>query len=155
MALLFSSALTLATPGCSHTGSPELDRKLLAEPDVSRQELSSEVKNEIESAPHLTLGQKAMLLELRRTVRGEMEKISSESLKLRSLLVKDLLSPEYDRQEVDAIESRLKDLENNRISSLFRGVREANEILGRQADDLREPVIRDLFDGFASHGSPK
>jgi hypothetical protein len=147
--VLSGVALALLASGCSHTPQTEsrLDARLAEEPAVATHaELSQRVTEEINRATQLDDRQKDELNVLRKTVEGEQHQIKTESLKLRSILVRDLISPSYDAEEVALIESRLKTLEDRRLSSLFKGVEAANHILGhRTGDTVRGPLLREFM----------
>jgi hypothetical protein len=137
---------------CSGTRSKELDKKLTDQPAIqSNQQLQRETDQEIAQDSHLSPDQKAKLEALKTKISSELDQNSKQSLKLRSVLVEELLSPEYSVDEVDLIKSRLKKLEDMRLSLMFDGVDQASSILGRQAsqhrqmmnDILKERAIRD------------
>ncbi|MGZ6359223.1 MAG: hypothetical protein ACXWP1_08725, partial [Bdellovibrionota bacterium] len=71
--------------------------------------------------------------------------ISSQSLKLRSVLVEEILSPNYSLDEVGMIKGRLKKLEDKRLSLMFDGIDQANTILGRKAQQHAR-VMRELLE---------
>ena len=124
----------LAAVGCASTPNPALEARIAQEPPVAdRQQLQKEASKLIESDGDLTAEQKTRLEILRTKLSADLDQISVQSLKLRSVLVQDVLSPGYSLDEVDLIKNRLKKLEDKRLTVMFEGVDQANSILGRQA----------------------
>jgi sensor histidine kinase regulating citrate/malate metabolism len=131
VAFLVVAAVSIS--GCAHREvSARLDEKLKNETPVkSSAELSAEATQVFNSIEGLTAHQKQGLVEVHNDVKKNMVFYREQSLKLRSLLIKDLASPDYDSAEVDLIKKRLKTVEHDRLSSLFDGVDRVNAILGR------------------------
>lgn len=125
------ACLTLAA--CSGANKA-LEAKVASQPPVeSGSQVRTEADRLIRSEPGLSDEQKQKLLSLRTSVSSQLDEIRDHSLRLRSVLVEELLSPSYDMDEVSLIKKRLKKLEKKRLSLLFDSVDEANEILGHQA----------------------
>ncbi len=61
----------------------------------------------------------------------QVQELRDESLKLRSLLIQSVLAPKYDRNEVMAIQRKIKKAENKRLAVMFDAVDKTNGILGR------------------------
>jgi hypothetical protein len=59
--------------------------------------------------------------------------LEERSLKLRSILYKDLAAAKFNRKEVDLIKSRIKEVEKKKIGTLLDAVEKANLILGNEA----------------------
>jgi uncharacterized membrane protein len=131
--------------GCASTQTEkQLDEKISQEPALNQADLAKETKTQIDTATGITENQRTQLTELRRATNRQTKEISEESLKLRSVLVKELISPNYDADMVSLIEKKLRKLEDKRLSVIFNAVEKVNDILGRQAQ-LREPVVRDFL----------
>lgn len=138
--------LAFAAAGCASSGSRELDQKISQEPPVeSRRQVQTEADQKIATDSQLTPDQKARLSALRTSVSAQLDDVSRQSLKLRSVLIEEILSPNYSLEEVSLIKSRLKKLEDKRLSLMFDGVDEANKILGRHAPQNRR-MIRELLE---------
>ena len=136
--------------GCASTTQKKLDEKLSMEKEVPTQaELSKEAGQLIEKAPGLSAEQRAKLASVRDKLQREITAMRDESLKLRSILLKDVISANYDQDEVNLIKQRLESVEKKRLSTIFDSIREANAILGHQAPE-HERIIRDLFPGRTS-----
>jgi len=145
--------LGLALQGCATATNRNLDSKLNQEASVqNRKEFQSEANRTIETAKGLTLEQRQSLESLKATMWTKREALGEQSLKLRAILVKDLISSNYDMDEVNLIKARLSDLEDQRLTLIFDAVSKANEIMGRKSAD-NGPVFRDLVEprGGSSH----
>lgn len=122
----------------------KLDDKIAAQGEVrDRKQLQKEATDMIESAQGLSADQKSQLLSLRNSTKRNLDDLQQQSLRLKSLLVKDLLTSGYDSNEVGLIKSRLKDVESKKLSTTFDAVERANTILGRQV--AQNPDIMDEF----------
>src|SRR5439155_657173 len=77
--------------------------------------------------------QRAQLFSIRDQARADLENLRLESLKLRSVLIKDIVSSKYNPAEIELIKSKLRGVEDERISTLFRAIRKSNLTLGRFA----------------------
>lgn len=136
-----------AITGCSHNDiDKRIDDKLAAEPSVgNREALHSEADRLIDAATDLSAAQKAQLKNLGDRTRARTDELVRESLKLRSLLVKDVMSPQYDVTEVRGLQHRLKANSEERLNLLFEAVEKANVILGRNAS-AHQKLVQSFFD---------
>lgn len=135
----------LLMQGCaSNEVEQRLDEKLAQETQIKhRDDLRAESKNLIDSAQGLTAGQKTELTQLRKATTAEMDKITNDSLRLRSILIKDIMSPNYNAKEVDLIKRRLQDVEDKRVDLMMDAADKANKIMGHEAEQ-NEKLIRDF-----------
>jgi hypothetical protein len=131
--ILILTALT--AQACAHRVTEQrIDKKVAQESDVNTPaELTAEVDQAIQSAPGVTPEQKAQLVRLRDSTRKEVDALEEEGLQLRAVLVKDLVSPDYDLAEVEQIKKRIKKIEDQKVTALFNCVEGAHAILGRQS----------------------
>lgn len=142
--LQLSAALVLV--GCATGGvNQQLDKKIAQENSVkSRNDLRADATQDLKTA-RMTPEQKAKFEKLRDAFTKQDNAIRDSSLKLRAVLVKDLLSTNYSVDEVDVIKNRMWDLENKRISLIYGAIDEANKILGHfQPED--QQLIDDFFE---------
>lgn len=139
---------------CAHsTTEKKLDEKMSQETAVkSRLDLSTEATQMINEAVGLSDDQKSKLLALRDSMREQNDSFTSQSLKLRSVLIRDLISADYDAKEVALIKKKIKALESKRVSALFDAIEKANAILGREAM-ANQKIIQDFseFRGSRSY----
>ena len=119
--------------GCASTHAErKLEEKLSQESFAKTwSELRQRVHQSLDQSSHLTGEQKQRLKALHEKSREASEKISIESIRLRTALMEDLISAQYDAQEIDLILQRIKVLEAQRISALFETVDQTNSLLGR------------------------
>lgn len=127
---------TLAFMGCAGsqraTLNRVLDEKLAHETTIkSRSDLSQEATSIIATAPGLTDFQRVRLRTLKEETAVQTNRLIQQSLKLRSVLVKTMLDPNADPEEVDLLKTRIKKTEQERVSLFFRTVHSVNTILGR------------------------
>jgi len=150
---LGSFALVLVTlvSSCSHEEINHALQVKLAQEEVpaDAQALTSEMRERIQNSKTMTVDQKQQLLSLQAETSSKLVSARSESLKLRSLLIKDLTRNNYNEAEVDLIKSKLKTVEDERLATIFSAVDRVNQILGRESQE-REQYARDLV--FQEHG---
>ena len=132
--------------GCAtKSANQQLDADLSKENKISaRQDLSTEATQDLRRS-HLIPEKKAKLEQLRNNLTTQENEIWKQSLKLRAVLIKDLLADQYDPNQIDLIKGRMWDLENKRISLIYSAVDEANKILGHFQPDDRK-MIDDFFE---------
>lgn len=132
-ALLMPALFALMLQGCSESQvRRDLDSKIAAEPPIrGHAELFSEADRLIRTAPGLSQDQRELLTKTRTTLQEESDLLRKRSIKLRSLLVKNLLSSQYNRDDAEIIKDEIREVENQRLSLLIRGVHKTNLILGR------------------------
>ena len=129
---------------CAHKIQKDLDQKLAQEKVVDPLTLSASVDQKIMNAPGLTQEQRAKLATLKTRTRAKIEEMNEQSLKLRSVLYKELVSKDFNRREVDLIESKIKKTEKQKVNTLIGAVEEASSILGRETQE-RERQMDDFY----------
>jgi|GEM_PF-1861267 len=140
--------------GCAHRKIENaLDEKIANETPKNRAEIQNEAKRAIDSAPGLSEDQKSRLNALRVSVRGKLDLASSQSAKLRSILIQDVLSKDGIPDEVNAIQKRIRRVEEGRLTVIFDAVARANEILGREAKG-RVSLMEDFLGSRESSHEP-
>jgi hypothetical protein len=133
-----------AVQSCAHSNlDRKIDSEIAQESSIkTHADLRKEASQLIESAADLTDEQRKQLLALRDSMRTQLDALGVQSLKLRSILIKDLLATRYDEDEVELIEHRMKDVEEKSLSVTLKAIEEANKILGHQAVANRQLVER-------------
>jgi hypothetical protein len=145
LSLLIPALALVTLQACSHAPQRQLDEKLSAEQPVKNTaELSTEAGAVIQASTTITADQKAMLLSLCDTTRARLAELRTESLKLRAVLIRDVVAAKYDAKEVTLIKKRIKNVEDQRLTVTFDAVDAANRILGREVAD-RTRLMEDLF----------
>jgi hypothetical protein len=129
--------------GCTNqTLHLQLDEELAKEPLVSSsEEIRAKAKDMIESSKLLTSDQKMRLLGLQEQTKTRTAALTQESMKLRSLLLKELAKASFDEEKVDLIKSQLRSVESLRLALLFKAVHEANLIMAHDSHE-NEPILR-------------
>ncbi len=146
---LTMSALTL--PSCSH-GDRELAQEVEAQPATTRSELRETAKDKIENMPNIGEAQRAKLLAIKNESESKSNELQIESIKVRSLIVSEMTSPNYDPKKVDKLKSRLRDIEKDRLALTFKAIDDSNKALGRDtAVEYRKRYFEELFTE-APHG---
>lgn len=137
---------TLLLQGCAHGPDQRIDDKLSQEGAVKdRAQLRTETSEVIRTAPGLTDDQRSKLTDLSNTTRTQIDDISQQTLKLRALLVQEVVSSNYNADEVAGIKKRIRKLEAKRITAIFDAVDKANTILGRQAQ-TNQHIVREFLE---------
>ncbi|MGZ3722087.1 MAG: hypothetical protein ACXVA9_04095 [Bdellovibrionales bacterium] len=150
--LMAAAALTMVTVACV-TANKNLDAKLSQETEVqNRAGLQKEATDIIQSSKELTETQKSKLLALRDATRKQMDEIQTDSVKLRAVLIQDVLSHKYNPKEVRVIKSRMAKLDSKRTSVIFEAVEKANNILGRSDLPKEDFMMMNLIDYDAQRG---
>ena len=109
-----------------------LSAKMAEEPNVSGAlELQLDAGFLIEKS-NLTSEQKKKLRTLQASTVKQQAQLREESLKLRSILIKDTLSSNYNKSEVLMIQNRIEKVEHRRVALTFETLDKANGILGRE-----------------------
>ncbi len=142
--------LILGMAGCSH-GELEkrLDAKLVQEAHIkTRSDFNAETRERIEGMSGLTTEQRTQLLALRATSQNEMELLNQQSLRLRMVLVQDLIQPDYDDEEVQLIKRKIQKAEERKVSIIFTVADQVNRILGR----VTTPHHKRAFDDIIGYG---
>jgi len=148
---LYTLVLLVVMIGCASTRNKVLDEKISKESAISsRADLQAEAKSSVDNDVNLSAEQKEKLTKLRVSISSQLDKINKESLELRSVLMKDVLSSKYNRKEVSMIKNRMRKLEDRRLSTIFDGADKANVILGRQADQNLH-VMREFLGRYEGH----
>ena len=147
--LAITSFLAIALQGCAHSAlETRVDNEVAQESRIkTSSDLRAESAHLIQSAPNLTLDQRSKLTNLRAATEIQIDLARAQSLKLRSVLMKDLISTHYDADEVALIKQKMRDLENKRLSVTFNAVEEANTIMGHGLIENRTRMMDGFFEG--------
>lgn len=141
LGLVSATSLSTVAAGCSHTAlDQQIDARLDKMPPIEEVAmLRANVKRDIEVSS-LSADQKTRLLELDDRIGKTLDDLRGRSRKLRALLAEEITQSDYDSSEVSRIKARLKDVEDQRLTTVFSSVDEANQIIGRAGPDNRELI---------------
>ena len=129
----------LALQGCAmNTVNLRLDEKIASEPPVAhKKDLKAETAKFIDTATGLTEQQRTKLRSVREWINASIDDLDLQSIRLRSVLVKDVISENYDSNEVDLIKTRLKDISDRKLSVMFEAVRKVDAAMGHPDPNRR------------------
>src|SRR4051812_48398290 len=107
-------------PSCASTDlNRRLDDRLAEEGSIkTRKDLDSKASALLQQTPGLTASQRDRLAGLKSSVQEKLQANSKESLKLRALLVEDVLSPGDHSAEIAELKSRLRKLARERVNTI-------------------------------------
>ncbi|MGZ3650202.1 MAG: hypothetical protein ACXVB9_20530 [Bdellovibrionota bacterium] len=145
--------LLAALQACASSAqNKQLDAKVAAETDVPSGKALNEKESKIVSnTSGLSADQKEKLDALRQHVHDKLSAIAAESVKLRSVLIKDVLTDKPNHKEISAVKHRLAKLSDQRLDTIFDAANQTNELLGRNGM-LREAMdIQFLEDNFNAY----
>jgi hypothetical protein len=147
IAMIAAVVLALPAIGCATSKTKKaLDNKLSQEAQVqSPKVLQEEASSLVDKNPNLTTEQKTKLHDLREQTRQQMDEIQRDSLKLRAVLIQDVLAQKYNPVEVDLIKRRMAKLDSKRTSVIFDAVDKTNRILGRNLVDGRDLILMHMI----------
>jgi len=129
--------------GCAHSPlDHSLNGKLSEEVEVSDY---AQMKNEsrviIEKAP-ITDEQKNRLLTLKLETAKKMDQFDKDLLKLKGVLLRNIVSEKYAPKEVVAIEKKIESLSKEKLATFFGALEMASKILGKST--AKEKVLENL-----------
>ena len=138
----------LVCVGCAYSEADRrLDEELAKTAAVKgRSELKKAADDVIANHPALTEGQRLRLREIRESASSELDSMNADLLKLRALLLRDVVATSYDDEQVERIKARILKLENRKISVLFGAVERANAVLGHEDEATRRAAREFLLD---------
>lgn len=136
---------TVFCAACAHTSMDEqLDKKVANESNIqTREDLRKEAEQDILAKKNLTEKQKKDLEELRKDINQNDNSVWQQTLKLRAVLIKEMLADNYSENQVLLIQKRLKKLEDQRLNAQFKAIERAKKILGHGFEDVE--FINGLF----------
>ena len=141
-AKLFTSLLLLTiAAACANAPSKKLDEKVSEEKNVQQSaDLDKEAGNIFKTAPGLTATQRAQLEQIRTDLVAKRDDLHKESLQLRSVLVKDIVSSTEHVEEIKIIKNRLREIEDKRLDVLFDSIDKMNHVLGKYAAEHQKEM---------------
>jgi hypothetical protein len=143
--LLLLGLLSLSACATGHVET-QLDDKVAHENTVkSRADLRLESDRLIATAPGLKTEQRTQLMALRDSTRRKSNLLRAESLRLRAVLIQDLMAPDFSAAEVALVKKKLTDVEHERLQVFFSSIHGINTVLGRfESRQAKESA--DLYD---------
>jgi len=145
--------LVAALQACASSAqNKQLDAKVAAETDVTSGKTLNEKESQIvKRTSGLSAEQKEKLDALRQQVHDKLSAIAAESVKLRSVLIKDVLTEKPNHKEISAVKHRLAKLSDERLDTIFDAANQTNELIGRNGmlrDAMDIQFLEDNFNAF-------
>jgi hypothetical protein len=110
----------------------QLNEKISKESSIkSRKDLDAKATGLMANAPGLSGQQRQRMNAIKAQLNSKLKDLNEESLKLRSLLLQDVIASGDRTQEVNAVKNRLRANSTARIDAIFNAVDQANDVLGR------------------------
>lgn len=141
--LLLILALSLASIfGCSSQSENVLDQKIAAL-QVSGTQLDDEFSKDLAASTTLSDEQKSKMKSLRKNTLKQITEFNDAILKLKIVLIRDLLSSNFEQEEIDLIKSKVQNIEEKKMAVFLGAIKAANELMGKT--ETNEKIYR----GFA------
>jgi hypothetical protein len=126
---------------CANVPSKKLDEKISEEKSVQQSaDLDKEADTLFKNAPGLNEVQRAQLAKIRTNLQEKRADLHKESLQLRSVLIKDIVSSTEHVEEIKLIKNRLREIESKRLDILFDSIDQANHTLGKYAAEHQKEM---------------
>ena len=119
--------------GCSGKSlDTQLTENLATTPSVQNSAELASRTNDLIDQSQISESQKIKLKKLGESTSQQLHLSYENSLKLRSLLIKEVLSKKYSRDEVHLLQRKIKKNEDKRLALMFDTIDKVNGILGRE-----------------------
>lgn len=142
--LLLTIVFTLGACATSKSNQA-LNEKVSEEKSVqTRDQLNAEVKQTIDNNTAISPEKKAQLEAIRADYLTKSDDLYKESIKLRSVLIKDIASQQEHVGEIKLIKARLREIADKRLTLLFKAIDDSNVALGKLAA-LHEREMQDMM----------
>lgn len=138
--LLLSLAVSCASRKAARQ---EVEEKVSQETVTDGKALGAKVRAMINSSQTLDADKKAKLNALITEVGEKNKKLREESFKLRSVLVKELISGNVNRKEVKIIKKKLKAIESEKLKNSFATIDKFSAIVSE--DPEKEKIMMEMI----------
>jgi hypothetical protein len=134
VALIVFSIMTVLLASCAEKEvEKNIEKKISQETQINTQaDLNLETNQLLENMKGVTETQRAELIALREKTRLQSQDLTKESLRMRSVLIKELLSTHYNQAEVSLIKNKIKKTDEKKLNIFLEAVTASNKILGRE-----------------------
>lgn len=124
--------------GCSHKTEKEIQRKVSEESHVQTIEDFTEASDKvINEAQGISDAQRAKLVVLRRETLEKIDQQDQEEIRLRLVLLKEILDFDENRFETNLVRQKLRKVHAKKYSLLMDAVRETYAIIGKPYVDSK------------------
>jgi len=125
--------------GCAQKTEKEIERKLAVQSQVNNiQEFSNESDKIINEADSISDAQRAQLIVLRRETLTKIDQKDQEEMRLRLVLLKEILKADYKQREVNLMQQKIRKLNKEKFKILTAAMKDSNRILGKPYDENDE-----------------
>ncbi|MCM2351012.1 MAG: hypothetical protein NDI69_13405 [Bacteriovoracaceae bacterium] len=138
--LLLSLAVSCASKKAAHHN---VEEKVSQETVIDGQALGAKIREMINSSQTLDADKKAKLNALITDVGGKNKKLTEESFKLRSVLVKELISGNVNRKEVKILKKKIKDVEAEKLKNSLATIDKFSAIVS--GDPEKEKMMQEMI----------
>jgi len=130
IAFLMIPLSLVSMSGCSHQSTNVLDQKIAAL-GASGTQLDDEFSKELAASAILSNEQKSKMQNLRENTLKQISEFNEAALKLKTILIRDLLSKDSEHEEIDLIKLKMRDIEEKKMTTVFDAIKTANELMGK------------------------
>ena len=129
-------ALMVSLQGCATAAEKRVDAKVAAEPAIQDSNgLEARVQQALKTATWLSNEQRNQIASIRKAAQERLDAEVEEELRLRAILLKDLVAIDYDESEVAAVSARIKSLRNKSADELRDEFESERRALGREIEE--------------------
>jgi hypothetical protein len=143
-ALIFGTILLMAG-GCSTVAKKEVKKDVLESKVSDGNGLGQSIEELINNSKNLSAEDKAKLRTIINENKTQAEKLSEESYRYRSVLVKELFAESPSKKKINIIKKDIKRIESLKLKNTLTAVEKISAILnkGPEKDKYRESLIFD------------
>lgn len=138
---IFLVLLLVLTVGCSSRkeARQEVEKKVSQESVTDGRSMASKVHAMIHGSETLNADQKAKLHAIVNEVSQKNKALTEEAFKLRSVLIKELISGKVNNKQVKILKKKIKKAENERMKNSFQAMDKFSQIVSK--DPKREEMM--------------
>lgn len=128
-------ALSLCLTGCaSKVEKSEVINQTEKSSVKDQNALKETIEETIRTSEHLSADQKALLEKILAENKLQADKLQEESYKTRSVLIKELLSPEQNRKKISFLKRNIQRIEKNKLENTFQAVEKISDVVSKTPD---------------------
>lgn len=116
--------------GCSSQSANVLDQKIAAL-QVPGAPLDDEFSKDLAVSTILSDEQKSKMQNLRENTLKQISEFNEAIVKLKMILIRDLLSNDSEHAEIILIKSKIQNIEEKKMAVFFEAIKAANELMGK------------------------
>ncbi len=121
----------------------KIDEKVAQESVTDGRSLFFNIQEVIQNSKTLNDQQKKQLNGILTDISQKNKKLMSESFKLRSVLIKELISGQVDRKQVKMLKKNIRKLENERQKNSLSAIDQISSVVSK--DPEREKIMQEMI----------